>query len=238
MMAIRQLIFTTAAFLSFTFAPATNVRCQEQDDPNKSSPERQQNVLEKNTTASDGQSANDQTQSTLSQSAATTTQYSFPGARQRFDRYVSNTVGPKSLTKVAAVAAIGQWNDNPDEWGQGASGYGKRFASSFGSNAITQTVTYGLSEAFHLDTGFEKSRREGFWPRLSDALVQNVTSRTRSGRRVISAPRLIGVYTGTIVPAETWYPSRYTYRDGLRSGTYNLAAGFGLNLLREFVFNW
>jgi hypothetical protein len=117
-------------------------------------------------------------------------------------------------------------------------GYGKRFASTVGSNAIRQTVTYGLSEAFKLDTGFEKSKHTKFWPRLKDALVQNVTSRTRSGKRVLSAPILVGTYAGTIIPSETWYPERYSYKDGLRGGSYSLLFGFGINIVREFIFNW
>ena len=117
-------------------------------------------------------------------------------------------------------------------------GYGKRFASSFGQNAIHQTVTYGLDEAFGLDTGFEKSKREGFGARFKDAVLQNVTSRTKSGKRVISVPRFAGVYTGAIVARETWYPDRYTVKDGLKSGTTTLLTSFGVNLIREFVFNW
>ena len=89
-----------------------------------------------------------------------------------------------------------------------------------------------------LDTGFKRSKREGFFPRLKDALLQNVTSRTRKGNRVISVPRLAGVYTGSIVARETWYPERYNYKDGLRAGTKNLLTGFGINLVREFVINW
>jgi len=164
--------------------------------------------------------------------------YVFPTSRKRFNRYVNNTVGPVSLVRTAASAGFNQWDNDPLEWGQGAEGYGKRFASSFGKNAIRHTVQYGLSEAFRLDTGFERSKRKGFWPRLSDALIQNVTSRTRSGKRVLSAPIFIGVYAGSIIPAETWYPSRYSYKDGLRSGTYSLATGFGLNVLREFVIKF
>jgi hypothetical protein len=172
------------------------------------------------------------------QNPTTTDDYVFPTAEQRAKRYAKNVVGPFALVRTAFTAGIDQWSDHPEEWGQGSKGYGKRFASNFGKNAIRQTVSYGLSEALRLDTGFERSKRKGFWPRLSDALVQNVTSRTRSGKRVLSAPIFVGAYTGSIVPHETWYPSRYSYKDGLRSGTYSIAAGFGINVLREFVFNW
>jgi hypothetical protein len=164
--------------------------------------------------------------------------YVFPTSKKRFDRYARSTVGPFSLLRNAASAGIDHWSDSPEEWEQGATGYGKRFASNFARNAIRQTVTYGLSEALRQDTGFERSKRKGFWPRLSDALVQNVTSRTRSGKRVISAPLIAGAYASSLIAVEAWYPERYSYKDALRSGTYSLATGFAINIVREFVYNW
>lgn len=172
------------------------------------------------------------------QQTATTPDYVFSDKGERFKRYVNSTIGPFRLARTAVSAGIDQWSDSPEEWGQGMKGYGKRFASGLGRNAIQQSVQYGLDEAFQLDTGFQRSKREGFFPRLKDALLQNVTSRTRSGKRVISAPRFAGVYTGAIVASETWYPERYSYKDGLRSGTGTLLAGFGINIFREFVVNW
>lgn len=180
-----------------------------------------------------------QSQTTQQSSNQTTnSDYVFPTPRERFKRYVSSTVGPTRLAWSAASAGINQWRDHPEEWGQGAKGYGKRYASSLGQNAIQQTVTYGLDMAIGLDTGFKRSKREGFFPRMKDALLQNVTSRTKKGNRVISVPRLAGVYTGAVVAKEAWYPDRYSYKDGLRSGTRILLTGFGINLVREFVFNW
>ena len=169
---------------------------------------------------------------------ATTQDYVFPTPRERFNRYVKSTVGPFRLAWTGASAGIDQWRDNPPEWGQGAKGYGRRYASGLGQNAIQQTVTYGLDSALGLDTGFQRSKRQGFFPRFKDALLQNVTSRTRSGKRVISVPRFAGAYTGAIVAREAWYPERYSYKDGLRSGTRSLLSGFAINLAREFVINW
>lgn len=163
--------------------------------------------------------------------------YEFPTHRERFDRYVKDTVGPLRLARSVVHAGMDQWRDTPEEWGQGMEGYGKRFASSMGRNAIQQTVTYGLDEAFRLDSGFQRSGREGFGARVKHAFLETITSRTKSGNRVISAPRLAGVYTGAIVAAETWYPERYSYKDGLRMGTSSLLTTFGINLVREFFIN-
>ena len=182
---------------------------------------------------------NQTTQQTTTQSTTQkTSDYVFPTREERFKRYVKSTVGPARLGWTAASAGIDQWNDSPEEWGQGAKGYGRRYASSFGQNAINQTVIYGLDSALGLDTGFQRSKRQGFFPRFKDALIQNVTSRTKSGKRVISVPRFACAYSSGVIARETWYPERYSYKDGLRSGTRTLLSGFAINLVREFVFNW
>lgn len=164
--------------------------------------------------------------------------YEFPTNRERFDRYVKDTVGPFRLVRTAASAGIDQWRDTPEEWEQGMKGYGKRFASSFGRNAVQQTITYGLDEALDQDSSFHRSNREGFFPRVKHAFLETITSRTKSGKRVLSAPRLAGVYGSAVIATETWYPERYSYKDGLRIGTGTLLTGFGINLVREFIINW
>jgi len=182
--------------------------------------------------------AQSQTTGDQQQTTTQTQTYEFPSHKERFNRYIKSTIGPFRLVQTGASAGIAQWRDSPHEWGQGMKGYGKRYASELGQNAIQQTVTYGLDEALNLDTGFEKSKREGFFPRFKDALIQNVTSRKRNGDRVFSVPRFAGAYTGAIVARETWYLDRYSYKDGLRAGTTRLLTGFGINLMREFLINW
>lgn len=162
----------------------------------------------------------------------------FPTHRERFDRYLKDTVGPFRLTRSAVAAGLDQWRDTPEEWGQGMKGFGKRYASSLGRNAIQQTVTYGLDEALGVDSSFHRSGREGLMPRVKHAFLETITSRTKSGNRIISAPKLAGVYTGAIVATETWYPERYSYKDGLRMGTGTLLTSFGINLVREFFISW
>jgi hypothetical protein len=173
----------------------------------------------------------------LPSQSSTSGTYVFPTGHKRFKHYVRDAVGPWSLLAIGAAAAVDQWENSPPEWGQGLSGYGKRYASSLGQNVIQQTTSYGLSEALRVDSSFNKSNRTGFGPRLGAALLENVTSRTRTGKRVISAPRLAAFYVGGIVPAVTWYPSRFNYKDGLRAGTYSLLFGFATNVIDEFILH-
>ncbi len=162
----------------------------------------------------------------------------FPNPPGAFQSLCKEHGWTKRLLAIGSIGGHRSVADSPEEWGQGAKGYGKRYASGLAQNAIQQTVTYGLDMALQLDTGFQKSKREGFFPRLKDALVQNITSRNKSGKRVISVPRFAGVYTGAIVSREAWYPDRYSYKDGLRQGTGTLLTGFGINVVREFLINW
>ncbi|HKO59896.1 MAG TPA: hypothetical protein VJV03_01940 [Pyrinomonadaceae bacterium] len=164
--------------------------------------------------------------------------YVFPTRKERFNRYLKSMFGPSALVRSAVTAGINQWTDSPEEWEQGMSGYGKRVASSFGRNVIHHTVIYGLDSALSWDTGFRKSPDKAFGARVKHALLENITSRTKSGKRVISVPRIAGAYTSGVISREAWYPERYGYKDGLRSGTNVLLTGFALALVREFVFNF
>src|SRR6476646_3718246 len=69
-------------------------------------------------------------------------------AGQRFHDYAVSTIGPLAIISEAASAGIGQWRDSPHEWGQGGSGYGKRFGNNMAYNAVRTTLTYSLAEAF------------------------------------------------------------------------------------------
>ena len=191
-------------------------------------------------TQSTGQTSNQTTNQTSNQTTnqSTTEPYVFPTPKERFNRYLKSMFGPSALLRSAFNAGINQWKDSPEEWEQGMSGYGKRYASSFGKNAVNHTVIYGLDSALGWDTGFRKSPSKEFGERLKHALLENITSRTKSGNRVISVPRIAGAYTSGVISREAWYPERYDWKDGLRSGTSSLLLGFAYNLVREFLVDF
>src|SRR5688500_4153896 len=161
--------------------------------------------------------------------------YVFPTPKERFNRYLKSMFGPSALIRSAVAAGINQWQDSPEEWEQGMSGYGKRFGSSFGRNAIHHTIVYGMDSMLGWDTGFKRSGKKEFGARLKHALLENITSRTKSGKRVFSVPRVVGWYGSGVITREAWYPERYGWKDGLRSGTDAMLMGFVLNVAREFV---
>ncbi len=162
--------------------------------------------------------------------------YVRPDANTRLKRYVNDTVGPIALTRQVVGAGVGTWRNSPEEWGGRWEGFGKRVASGFGKNLIRQTTTYGLDEALKLDSHYYRSKKKDAGSKIKNALISPVTARNSRGKRVVGVPRLVGTYTSNIIAAETWYPNRYDWKDGVRSGTISLGINAAYNLFKEFVW--
>ena len=162
--------------------------------------------------------------------------YVRPTADQRFKRYLNKTIGT-GLIGVGIGASIQQFAENPPEWGKNGKGFARRLGSNFGENAIQETVAYGLEEALKLDSKFYKSTKRDFGSRLQNAFLSGITARTPSGKRVFNPAPIIGSYTANLVSTQVWYPKRYSYKDGFRQGTQNVAFTIAFGLLNEFLFN-
>jgi hypothetical protein len=48
-------------------------------------------------------------------------------------------------------------------------------------------------------------------------------------------PNLVGTYASNVIANEVWYPDRYDWKDGLRSGTISLGFNAAFNLVKEFI---
>ena len=162
--------------------------------------------------------------------------YRFPDAHERFHTYVGNMVSPFMLVYTAGRAGISHLWDDPAEWRGDFGGYGQRLASSFGTSLVKRSMEYGFNEALHLDSKYYRCSCQGFLPRLGHAMKSTITARNREGRTVFSAPVLASNYAAEVLATTTWYPDRYSYRDGLRDGNWALLGRFGFNIVREFVF--
>ena len=129
--------------------------------------------------------------------------YARPNANKRFRRYLDSTVGPFALLGSGMATGVLTAAYEPEEWGRSAKGFGRRFASDVGRNAIQNTVSCGLDEVLELDSHFYGSAKRGTGSRVSNALLSVVTARKPNGKRTIGAPRLIGTYTANVVSAKT-----------------------------------
>ena len=162
--------------------------------------------------------------------------YTRPDSKTRFKRYVNSMFGPMALGKRVVSSGYGTWRNSPVEWGDKWEGFGKRFASGTGKSVIKSTTQYALEEAFKIDSHYYRSQNKSAKGKIKNALMGPFIARNKYGARVISYPRLIGTYTAHVVAAETWYPSRYSWKNGLKSGTMSLGMSAAFNLVKEFIW--
>ena len=142
--------------------------------------------------------------------------------------------GPWSVAESAAYAGILQGIGSPEEWGQGASGYEKRVASTIGRSAIHATLAFGLDATLHQDPRYFRSRSTGFWRRAGHALRGTILTRTDRGGETLSTWRLGSAY-GAAFLSNQWYPDRVnTVRLGAIQGSLRLGFDFASNLGAEF----
>lgn len=164
--------------------------------------------------------------------------YDRPTQGTKVHNYVFEAVGPLPIGVAAVEAGIDQEDNSPPEWKQGAAGYGRRFGSDFGTNVVSTTARYALSEAFREDALYYRCDCRGIFPRLGHALISTLTARRdEDGRRIFSVPALLAPYAGSMTAVYGWYPSRYGVKDALRMGNYTMLGLAGANVGLEFLYS-
>lgn len=152
----------------------------------------------------------------------------------RFSIYGHSLIRPYSVVGPAFGAGIGQWENEPPGWGQGAKGYAYRFGSGMARHVIAETIRFGVAAADSEDPRYHPSQESGVWNRTRNAILETFTSQTASGSRVPAYSRFVGIYGAAFI-ANSWYPdSRATPGYALRRGSTALGSSVGFNLFREF----
>jgi hypothetical protein len=135
-----------------------------------------------------------------------------------------------------AFAGIDQALNQPSEWGNGASGYGKRAASEVGEFVIQESVTEGLAAALKRPLDYTRCRCRNTGSRFGHALLLSVADQMPDGSKTFAIPRVTGAFVGSFAQA-TWRPgpSSDRTRVALGNAATSLAIGAGINLFHEFV---
>ncbi len=149
--------------------------------------------------------------------------------------YGKSLVNPVWYLKGGVSAGQNQWKDKPDEWGQGASGYGKRYADIMGQYAIQKTTMFGLESLLHEDNRYFGSGKKGFWPRTGYALKSSILARHDDGKRYPSVSLFAGYASGAFL-SRTWQPpSSSTAADGAVSFGISMGWNIGFTVVKEFL---
>lgn len=135
----------------------------------------------------------------------------------------------------AFSAAIAQINNVPEEWGGGASAYGKRYASSIGTAASRQAFTYGLETVFHQDPRYFPSTERSTKARLGSVIKQVFVARNDRGKAVPAYAKLGGAFAAGQL-ANAWNPaSNNSAGDGFIRAGFIIGADAAINFATEFI---
>jgi hypothetical protein len=150
-------------------------------------------------------------------------------------RYFTHTFGVGGLAKSATSAGIAHVQNTPSEWGHGAVGFGKRFASAFGFHIIKKSIELPVVALHHEEYGYHPSHKEGAKARLLYALASVVITHKRTtGARTVNAGELSGDI-GAGLLSRLWQPaSTRSFALGFSSAGTTLAIDAGYNVVREF----
>jgi hypothetical protein len=163
--------------------------------------------------------------------------YIFPTRAQMGRYWVGTLVGPGALLRMTFRSSWSTWVTNsPEEWGEGFSGWSKRFGVAAMSNSINQTSNVLLSLATHQDPKYYHCGCTRFWPKVRHGAKLAWTSRNQSGEPVFSPAKVVSPFTGPLVTRNTVYPDRYDSMNALGAGALNLLGNMGWNIVRELFY--
>jgi len=206
-----------------------------------------QGIAQENSQGNDFRSSQSSTSGSVTQYPESQGEYALPNAPsasrrspnaisfdERVRVYRHSILSPYSYIGAPFGAAIGQWEDEPPEWGQGAKGYFHRFGSGVGRHLIAQTIRFGVAAADGEDPRYHPAEGGSVWNRGLHAVAETFTSRTAGGTRIPAFSRFAGVY-GAAAVSNLWYPeSRTTTGYVLRRGSTALASSIAIHLIEEF----
>jgi len=154
---------------------------------------------------------------------------------ERLRECLKNVTSPASVLGAAASAGIGQWRNSPEQWGQGAEGYGRRFGSAYAQNIVRQTLIFGASSVLHEDDRYFRLGQSGFKARIWYAVRSTFLARRDDGTSRFSYSRIGGIAGASFI-SRLWQPAT---TGGIENAAANIgtsiAATAGFNLAREFL---
>jgi hypothetical protein len=154
---------------------------------------------------------------------------------QKFKLAANNSVSLATIGAALTGSAFGQAINSPKGYGQGAEGYGKRFAADMARSASANLFgTFMIASAFHEDPRFYVKKHYTFKQSLKYAAERIVVTRSDSGERVVNFADTLGPLAGEAL-ADTYYPegNRGVSSTFIRYGS-DLGWKFGGNVLRQY----
>ena len=114
-------------------------------------------------------------------------------ARQKYKFAIRDTLDPVRFVGTGVGAGIQQANNSYKGYGQGAAGYGKRYAALYGDGLTSDILSHAVFPAlFHQDPRYFYQGTGSFKSRLFHAVSFAVVARSDSGKTMPNYSYLLG----------------------------------------------
>jgi hypothetical protein len=173
--------------------------------------------------------------SSLFMSGKTQDQFKPLTAKERLKVYAKDLLSPFHIFLAGVSAGITQLQDSPKAWGEGAQGYGIRFANYYGNALIASVLQMTGEDLLHEDNLYYGSGEHGVWKRVKYAVASSVLARSNDGTQHFSVSQVGSTAAASFI-SRLWQPqSSASAGDGAVNFGINMASNAGVNVVREFL---
>jgi hypothetical protein len=128
-------------------------------------------------------------------------------AAQKFKVTIRSSFDPVEYFWYGALAGISQAENSEAGYGQGGTGYGKRYGAYFADGTIENLTTSAVFPSLlHQDPRYFQMGTGGVWHRMGYAVSRIFVTRTDSGHSQINYSELIGSATAAGISTFTYHP--------------------------------
>ena len=155
------------------------------------------------------------------------------GTREKFRLAGADSFDQAAFVLAGFYAGIGQWQDQYPEFGQGAAGLAKRYATAYADQVIGNYMTEAVFPTLlHQDPRYYRMAHGRFISRVTYAAGRIFITRSDSGARQFNFSQLAGTATAASI-ANIYYPDRNLSGTMQRFGIL-LASGVVFDVMKEY----
>jgi hypothetical protein len=158
-----------------------------------------------------------------------------PTREERWRVFLRGVVlSPGAFSRAGISAATQQSSNFPRDYGQGVAGYSKRYVNNFATFTLQDTAGNGLAALSGYEVRYIQCKCRGLLPRLSHALLFNIVTLDRHGKKVFNWPTFLGNYAAGFISTQ-YTPNSKWSAQGIQAGNNAFLFGFSSSVVQEFL---
>jgi len=157
------------------------------------------------------------------------------GAKDKFFLFLQDSIDPSTILGGAFNAGIGQAENDDRSYGQGAAGYGKRFAANLADQAQSEFIKdFAYALIFKEDPRYYRLIHGSTGKRLLHAIDHAFVAHREDGTQMFNVTQWLGTTTSAVL-SNTYHPDNHRGVAPIASRVgFSVLNDMGYDILREF----